>query len=205
VVGNDANVAAMAAFRQGVATGELAASATLAYFLGVPRAPLWWGGVGYIVNGTLHTGSHGLAGELFLSGPRPDAEEPPRRREAMARDVRRLIAGDEGAAERLRDALRINVRFLAGIALPLDPARIVFGGTYGAFGATLESVFDEVREEVERGQAWLGGLPAPEFRRDPLWPRTIESGAAEMALDQLFRSEDGHGWNLLTRAARDVA
>lgn len=205
VVGNDANVAAMAAFRQGVAAGELSETATLVYLLGVPRAALWWGGVGLVVHGRLHTGSNGLAGELFLDGPANIALEPEPERSKLAEAARGVLAGDAAAAERLREPLRRNVRFLAGIALPLDPARIVFGGSYAAFGATLDSLIAETRQEVSDAHLWLESLPAPELSRDALWPRTVELGAAEMALDRLYRPDEPEAWDLLTRLGKSDA
>jgi predicted NBD/HSP70 family sugar kinase len=199
LIGNDANVAAMASFRRGIQSGELEPSDSLVYVLGAPRMPLWWGGMGYIVQGRLHTGSHSLAGELFYRVPRATAAEV--LHEDQLRDARLLRIGDQAAAERLRPLIQTNVSYIVSLALGLDPKRVVFGGVYARLGACLEGILGEIRGDLARMHPWLEGLVMPEFELDRLWPATLELGAMEMALDRLYCPRPGDEWDLLTRVA----
>lgn len=199
IVGNDANVAATAVFRDAVERGELEPGDSLAYCLGVPRDPLWWGGIGFVLGGRLHAGSHSVAGELFYNRP-PELMGHPRRAE-YTRDIESALEGDQHAVERLRPALRPNVEYLVSLTVALDPRRVVFGGTYSALGAAFATMLDEAHEDLARLHPWLPGRPCPALGLDPLWPRTLELGAVGMALDRLYDAAVEGQWDLFERVA----
>ncbi len=197
MVGNDANVAALAAFRHAVRSGAMQPDDSLAYCLGIPRNPLWWGSLGFILGGRLHTGSSALAGELYYARPPDHAGHP--FDAALQADARRVLEGDLAAAERLREILRRNVHYMVSIVLPLDPKRVLFGGSYAAFGPVLGGVLRECDGDIVRLHRWLPEGSQPALLMDPLWPHTLELGAASMALDRLYGGQDSGAWDILAR------
>jgi predicted NBD/HSP70 family sugar kinase len=199
ITGNDANVAAAAVFAEAVRQGELEPGDSLAYCLGLRRSPLWWGGIGFVMGGRVHAGSHCAAGELFYGRP-PELPGHPSFA-AHARDMEAALRGDRHAAERLRPVLRPNVQYLVSLTVALDPRRVVFGGTYSTLAGTLSGLLDEASDDLARLHPWLGRGSLPTLTLDPLWPRTLELGAVGMALDRLYAPAADSRWDLLARVA----
>ncbi|HEX3786605.1 MAG TPA: ROK family transcriptional regulator [Pseudonocardiaceae bacterium] len=169
---NDANLGAMAEWIFGAARG----TDDLVYVMMADGV-----GAGLIVDGRLHRGAHGAAGELGHVVVSPDGQvcrcgsrgclETVSGTEALTASLRHshgpdvslpavldlVRTGDPGACRAVTDAGRAVGKALAGICAVLDPRLVVVGGRLAAAGVPL---LDGVREELLR---WLppslgGGL-----------------------------------------------
>jgi len=180
---NDANACAVAAHFNGVATGILSPSDAVVYWLALPRAPAWYGGFGLAIGGAPYQGSRHAAGEMFQNQP------PMLGDDFHGGIAQRAMAGDEGCARRLAQALRPSVRFMLCISLPLDPAHVIFGGSHTVLGRAMEEVLEEEMLEFREGHAHIVPVACPAAVLDPLWPNTIELGAARTILDKLFLAD----------------
>jgi predicted NBD/HSP70 family sugar kinase len=159
-------------------------------------------GMGLVLDGKLHRGAHGAAGEIaFL----PLADEPPdardvRRRGALesaassaavvraarragirarsARSVfRAAAAGDDGAREVVAGEAAIVARALAAIVAVVDPELIVLGGGIGRAPGFAEEVSTEL--------AQLSPL-APEVRPSALGEDVVVDGCLAVGGERLW-------------------
>lgn len=177
VVANDANCAALAAFRRAVRTGAAAPDSSLYYILAVDS--LWGFGSGIVLRGELHVGATGSAGETR----HPDLRQaPPEWGDAPAR----ALAGDEAAVGCVLEGLSPYVRHFAALALTLDTDRVVLGGALTRVGQpVLMALKDAAREAITYGDAVLQRTRQT-MVLDDLWPDTVSLGAADLVLDALF-------------------
>jgi predicted NBD/HSP70 family sugar kinase len=159
-------------------------------------------GMGLVLDGKLHRGAHGAAGEIaFL----PLADEPPdardvRRRGALesaassaavvraarragirarsARSVfRAAAAGDDGAREVVAGEAAIVARALAAIVAVVDPELIVLGGGIGRAPGFAEEVSTEL--------AQLSPV-APEVRPSALGEDVVVDGCLAVGGERLW-------------------
>jgi predicted NBD/HSP70 family sugar kinase len=161
---NDANLGGMAEWIFGAGRG----ADNLVYVMMADGV-----GAGLIVDGRLHRGAHGGAGELGHVVVNPDGQvcrcgsrgclETVSGTEALTASLRHsygpdvtlptvlnlVHTGDPGARRAVADAGRAVGKALAGICAVLDPQLVVVGGQLAAAGAPL---LDGVREELSR---WL--------------------------------------------------
>lgn len=180
-VANDTHLAALALFRHRRQSGELPADASLLYLMA--GESLWAVGVGIVLDGRLYAGEHGTAGELVHPVFMP---RPPGCHEL----ARRALAGDPEAVEAALVKLRPVLDQLAALALALDPACVVLGGAFSTLGPRAREAFTStVRSTNWAGVgAFWGELLDSLLVFDPLWPDTEAFGAAELMLEDLFRS-----------------
>jgi predicted NBD/HSP70 family sugar kinase len=179
LVENDANLAAIAEHWQGAAVGMGDVVFVLAGL-----SP----GAGSLINGRLHRGFGGAAGEigaLHLLG-REDAPErllsttgkplDPLDEAAVARVLRLAREGDTVAQDARDRFLRRLVHDVAALVLAIDPQIVVVGG----WAAGLEGVLDPLRQQLGRFC-----LRAPEVALSTLGEEVIAVGALRLALDQV--------------------
>lgn len=186
-VENDANLAAIGEHWLGAArgTGDVV-------FVLAGLSP----GAGSLINGRLHRGSNGAAGEigaLHLLGQEDTPEhllspgaEPlaPLDEEAVTRLLRQAEQGDSTAVVRRARFLERLVRDVAALVLAIDPEVVVIGG----WAAGLDGVLEPLREGLRRTC-----LRPPRVELTELGEEAIATGALRLALDhvehQLFSVE----------------
>ena len=184
LVENDANLAAIGEHWQGAATGMGDVVFVLAGL-----SP----GAGSLINGRLHRGFGGAAGEIgslhllgqesnpaqLLSAPSKPID--PLDEAAVARVLRLAEQGDQVALGVRDRFLTRLVRDVAALVLAIDPEIVVIGG----WTAGLDGVLEPLREQLGRFC-----LRPPEVRLSALGDDVIATGALRLALEhaeeQLF-------------------
>ncbi|WP_055590317.1 ROK family protein [Peterkaempfera griseoplana] len=179
LVENDANLAAIAEHWQGAAAGMGDVVFVLAGL-----SP----GAGSLINGRLHRGFGGAAGEigaLHLLGREATPERllsttgkplNPLDEAAVARVLRLAREGDEVARGAMDRFLQRLVHDVAALVLAIDPEIVVVGG----WAAGLDGVLEPLREQLGRFC-----LRAPEVALSALGEDVIALGALRVALDQV--------------------
>jgi predicted NBD/HSP70 family sugar kinase/biotin operon repressor len=161
-VDNDANLGALAEASFGAGRGL----ANIVYLMLGPGI-----GAGLVLDGRVHRGGSGLAGELGHVQVRPDGAvcrcgnrgcletiagegalaallRPRLGREVTVRDLFDLVsAGDLGTTRLINDAGRAIGRVLADLCNALNPEAIIVGGELGQVG---EPLLGGIRESVDR-------------------------------------------------------
>ncbi|WP_407986671.1 ROK family transcriptional regulator [Kitasatospora sp. CMC57] len=184
MIENDANLAAIAEHWQGAAVGK----GDLVFVM-AGLSP----GAGSLINGRLHRGFGGAAGEigaLHLLGQEATPERllsttgkplDPLDEAAVARVLRLAREGDQVAQVAMDRFLRRLVHDVAALVLALDPEIVVVGG----WAAGLDGVLEPLREQLA-----LYCLRAPEVVLAALGEEVVAMGALRVALDtveeQLF-------------------
>ncbi|MGK4584991.1 ROK family protein [Kitasatospora sp. HPMI-4] len=184
IIENDANLATIAEHWQGAAVGK-----GDVVFVMAGLSP----GAGSLINGRLHRGFGGAAGEigaLHLLGQEATPERllsttgkplDPLDEAAVARVLRLAREGDEVARVAMDRFLRRLVHDVAALVLALDPELVVVGGWAAGLGGVLEPL---------REQLALYCLRAPEVALAALGEEVVAMGALRVALDhaeeQLF-------------------
>ncbi|GAA1162788.1 putative NBD/HSP70 family sugar kinase [Kitasatospora gansuensis] len=184
MIENDANLAAIAEHWQGAAVGK----GDLVFVM-AGLSP----GAGSLINGRLHRGFGGAAGEigaLHLLGQEATPERllsttgkplDPLDEAAVARVLRLAREGDQVAQVAMDRFLRRLVHDVAALVLALDPEIVVVGG----WAAGLDGVLEPLRQQLE-----LYCLRAPEVVLAALGEEVVAMGALRVALDtveeQLF-------------------
>lgn len=159
-------------------------------------------GMGIVVNGTLHRGRHGAAGELGHVRAVPDgatcwcgrrgcleaiAAEPALVREVLAatgrvvapQDLAALAAREPGVAAILVNGGKLVGRAIGDAAALLDPERIVVSGEGVRLGAIyLDAIIDGIRAHH--------GLEGVEVVVEPWGDEAWARGAATLVLRELF-------------------
>jgi predicted NBD/HSP70 family sugar kinase len=184
LVENDANLAAIGEHWKGAAAGMGDVVFVLAGL-----SP----GAGSLINGRLHRGFGGAAGEIgslhllgresnpaqLLSAPSKPID--PLDEAAVARVLRLAEQGDQVALDVRDRFLTRLVRDVAALVLAIDPEIVVIGG----WAAGLDGVLDPLREQLTRMC-----LRPPEVRLSALGDDVIATGALRLALEhaeeQLF-------------------
>jgi predicted NBD/HSP70 family sugar kinase len=176
---NDANLAAIAEHWQGAAVGMGDVVFVLAGL-----SP----GAGSLINGRLHRGFGGAAGEigaLHLLGQEATPERllsttgkplDPLDEAAVARVLTLAREGDEVAKVAMDRFLRRLVHDVAALVLAIDPQLVVVGG----WAAGLDDVLEPLREQLA-----LYCLRAPEVALSSLGEDVVALGALRLALDQV--------------------
>ncbi len=179
MIENDANLAAIAEHWQGAAVG-----ADDVVFVMAGLSP----GAGSLINGRLHRGFGGAAGEigaLHLLGQEVTPERPlsttgkplnPLDEAAVARVLKLAREGDEVAQVATDRFLTRLVQSVAALVLAIDPQLVVVGG----WAAGLDGVLDPLRERLARFT-----LRAPEVALAALGSEVVAMGALRVALDQV--------------------
>ncbi|MCC9308119.1 ROK family protein [Kitasatospora sp. RB6PN24] len=179
LIENDANLAAIAEHWRGAAVGMGDVVFVLAGL-----SP----GAGSLINGRLHRGFGGAAGEigaLHLLGQQATPErllsttgEPldPLDEAAVARVLTLAREGDEVARVAMDRFLRRLVHDVAALVLAIDPQLVVIGG----WAAGLDDVLEPLRERLARYC-----LRAPEVALSALGEDVVALGALRLALDQV--------------------
>lgn len=179
LIENDANLAAIAEHWQGVAVGMGDVVFVLAGL-----SP----GAGSLINGRLHRGFGGAAGEigaLHLLGQEATPERllsttgkplDPLDEAAVARVLTLAREGDEVARVAMDRFLRRLVHDVAALVLAIDPQLVVIGG----WAAGLDDVLEPLREQLA-----LYCLRAPEVALSTLGEDVVALGALRVALDQV--------------------
>ncbi|WP_329571014.1 ROK family protein [Kitasatospora sp. NBC_01266] len=179
LIENDANLAAIAEHWQGVAVGMGDVVFVLAGL-----SP----GAGSLINGRLHRGFGGAAGEigaLHLLGQEATPERllstsgtplDPLDEAAVARVLTLAREGDEVARVAMDRFLRRLVHDVAALVLAIDPQLVVIGG----WAAGLDDVLEPLREQLA-----LYTLRAPEVALSTLGEDVVALGALRVALDQV--------------------
>ncbi len=179
LIENDANLAAIAEHWQGAAVGMGDVVFVLAGL-----SP----GAGSLINGRLHRGFGGAAGEigaLHLLGQEVTPERllsttgkplDPLDEAAVARVLRLAREGDEVARVAMDRFLRRLVHDVAALVLAIDPQLVVIGG----WAAGLNDVLEPLREQLA-----LYCLRAPEVTLSALGEDVVALGALRLALDQV--------------------
>ncbi|MEV4615687.1 ROK family protein [Kitasatospora sp. NPDC049258] len=179
VIENDANLAAIAEHWKGAAVGK-----GDVVFVMAGLSP----GAGSLINGRLHRGFGGAAGEigaLHLLGQEATPERllsttgkplDPLDEAAVARVLRLAREGDEVAQVATDRFLRRLVHDVAALVLALDPQLVVVGG----WAAGLDGVLEPLRERLA-----LFTLRAPEVAPAALGSEVVAMGALRVALDQV--------------------
>lgn len=190
-IGNDANLAALAAFHHQRRQGALHDDDSIAYYLS-SGDPVWWNGLGLILMGKLYSGSNNAAGELlYRRAPSETATPKPR-----AKSDPRGPADASVLVERRRD-----LADLVTMALALDPRQVVFGGALVSLDSAVLEALASVLEDIMARFPHLRGLRRPEAILDPLWPNTVELGAGAAVLDALFSTATPADEDVLARMA----
>ncbi len=175
---NDANAGALAVFRDTVRAGDLEPDDSVVYFLRADNAEEpGWHGMGMVLCGDLYYGTHSAAGEgvgvaAFHTRARglvPDGS-----------DLAHAYESDE--IEQLRSSMTVCTAIAAWMA----PKRVVFGGDLSVPEERAGDVVGQVNGALAEYYTRFGGYLKPRVLLDPLWPDTVELGAAHMALDRLF-------------------
>jgi predicted NBD/HSP70 family sugar kinase len=184
LVENDANLAAIGEHWKGAAVGMGDVVFVLAGL-----SP----GAGSLINGRLHRGFGGAAGEIgslhllgresnpaqLLSAPSKPID--PLDEAAVARVLRLAEQGDQVALDVRDRFLARLVRDVAALVLAIDPQIVVIGG----WAAGLDGVLEPLREQLGRFC-----LRPPEVRLSALGDEVIATGALRLALEhaeeQLF-------------------
>ncbi|MFJ6217347.1 ROK family protein [Streptomyces sp. NPDC092296] len=179
LVENDANLAAIAEHWQGAAVGMGDVVFVLAGL-----SP----GAGSLINGRLHRGFGGAAGEigaLHLLGREATPERllsttgkplNPLDEAAVARVLRLAREGDAVAQDAMDRFLHRLVHDVAALVLAIDPQIVVVGG----WAAGLDGVLEPLREQLARFS-----LRPPEVALSALGEEVIAMGALRVALDQV--------------------
>ncbi|MET8703304.1 ROK family protein [Kitasatospora sp. NPDC004723] len=179
MIENDANLAAIAEHWQGAAVG-----ADDVVFVMAGLSP----GAGSLINGRLHRGFGGAAGEigaLHLLGQEVTPERllsttgkplNPLDEAAVARVLRLAREGDEVARVATDRFLTRLVQSVAALVLAIDPQLVVIGG----WAAGLDGVLDPLRERLAEFT-----LRAPEVALAALGSEVVAMGALRVALDQV--------------------
>ncbi|WP_354643730.1 ROK family protein [Kitasatospora camelliae] len=179
VIENDANLAAIAEHWKGAAVGK-----GDVVFVMAGLSP----GAGSLINGRLHRGYGGAAGEigaLHLLGQEATPERllsttgkplDPLDEAAVARVLRLAREGDEVARVATDRFLRRLVHDVAALVLALDPQLVVVGG----WAAGLDGVLEPLREQLA-----LYCLRAPEVALAALGTEVVAMGALRVALDHV--------------------
>ncbi|MFE9423830.1 ROK family protein [Kitasatospora sp. NPDC006697] len=179
LIENDANLAAIAEHWQGVAVGMGDVVFVLAGL-----SP----GAGSLINGRLHRGFGGAAGEigaLHLLGQEATPERllsttgkplDPLDEAAVARVLTLAREGDEVARVAMDRFLRRLVHDVAALVLAIDPQLVVIGG----WAAGLDDTLEPLREQLA-----LYCLRAPEVALSSLGEDVVALGALRLALDQV--------------------
>jgi len=166
-------------------------------------------GMGLVLNGKLHRGAHGAAGEigyLPLSSGTVDAEDARRRgsleaaasaagivRAARRAGMRGSVSarrvfeaadkGDTGAGQVIADTAELVAKAVCAVVTVVDPDLIVLGGGIGQAAGFLDKVAHEVK----------GLAPVlPELRVSALGPDAVVDGCLVGGLDR--------AWQLVTAA-----
>ncbi|GAA1242213.1 ROK family transcriptional regulator [Kitasatospora nipponensis] len=179
LIENDANLAAIAEHWQGVAVGMGDVVFVLAGL-----SP----GAGSLINGRLHRGFGGAAGEigaLHLLGREATPERllsttgkplDPLDEAAVARVLTLAREGDQVAMVAMDRFLRRLVHDVTALVLAIDPQLVVVGG----WAAGLDDVLEPLREQLA-----LYTLRAPEVALSVLGEDVVALGALRLALDQV--------------------
>ncbi|MQS11039.1 ROK family transcriptional regulator [Streptomyces kaniharaensis] len=179
LIENDANLAAIAEHWQGAAIG-----ADDVVFVMAGLSP----GAGSLINGKLHRGYGGAAGEigaLHLLGREVTPERllsttgkplNPLDEAAVARVLRLAREGDEVAQVAMDRFLTRLVQGVAALVLAIDPQLVVIGG----WAAGLDGVLEPLRERLARFT-----LRAPEVAPAALGSEVVAMGALRVALDHV--------------------
>ncbi|MGF1431734.1 ROK family protein [Kitasatospora sp. LaBMicrA B282] len=179
LIENDANLAAIAEHWQGAAVGMGDVVFVLAGL-----SP----GAGSLINGRLHRGFGGAAGEigaLHLLGQQASPERllsttgkplDPLDEAAVARVLTLAREGDEVARVAMDRFLRRLVHDIAALVLAIDPQLVVVGG----WAAGLDDILDPMRDQLARYC-----LRAPEVALSTLGEDVVALGALRVALDQV--------------------
>ncbi|MFC5905978.1 ROK family protein [Streptacidiphilus monticola] len=185
MVENDANLAAIGEHWQGAAVGM----DDVVYVL-AGLSP----GAGSIINGRLHRGFGGAAGEIgslhllgredapaqLLSSPASRLRDP-LDEAAVERVLRLAEQGDKAALDVRQRFVERLVRDVAALVLAIDPQLVVIGG----WAAGLDGVLEPLRQQLTRLC-----LRPPDVRLSALGDEAIATGALRLALDhaeqQLF-------------------
>ncbi|GJF34409.1 ROK family protein [Kitasatospora sp. NBC_01539] len=176
---NDANLAAIAEHWKGAAVGK-----GDVVFVMAGLSP----GAGSLINGRLHRGYGGAAGEigaLHLLGQEATPERllsttgkplDPLDEAAVARVLRLAREGDEVAQVAMDRFMRRLVHDVAALVLALDPELVVVGG----WAAGLDGVLEPLRERLAQFT-----LRAPEVSLATLGTEVVATGALRVALDHV--------------------
>ncbi|MFD4788512.1 ROK family protein [Streptomyces sp. NPDC058459] len=181
LVENDANVAAVAEHWQGAAkdTGDVV-------FVLAGLSP----GAGSLIDGRLHRGYGGAAGEigalhLLGRGATPEAllsttDEPlpPLDEQAVTQVFALARKGDGSALAAVERFIQRLVHDVAALVLALDPELVVVGG----WAAGLDGVLDPLRRELARYC-----LRPPAVALSLLGETVVATGALRLALDHVER------------------
>lgn len=179
MIENDANLAAIAEHWQGAAVG-----ADDVVFVMAGLSP----GAGSLINGRLHRGFGGAAGEigaLHLLGQEVTPERllsttgkplNPLDEAAVARVLKLAREGDAVAKVATDRFLTRLVQSVAALVLAIDPQLVVVGG----WAAGLDGVLDPLRERLAQFT-----LRAPEVALAALGSEVVAMGALRVALDQV--------------------
>ncbi|WP_245985306.1 ROK family protein [Streptomyces tateyamensis] len=179
LIENDANLAAIAEHWQGAAVGMGDVVFVLAGL-----SP----GAGSLINGRLHRGFGGAAGEigaLHLLGQQVTPERllsttgkplDPLDEAAVARVLTLAREGDLVARDAKERFLQRLVHDVAALALAIDPQLVVVGG----WAAGLDDVLEPLREQLARFC-----LRPPEVTLSTLGEDVVALGALRLALDQV--------------------
>lgn len=179
MIENDANLAAIAEHWQGAAVG-----ADDVVFVMAGLSP----GAGSLINGRLHRGFGGAAGEigaLHLLGQEVTPERllsttgkplNPLDEAAVARVLKLAREGDEVAKIATDRFLTRLVQSVAALVLAIDPQLVVVGG----WAAGLDGVLEPLRERLAQFT-----LRAPEVALAALGSEVVAMGALRVALDQV--------------------
>ncbi|MFC4911832.1 ROK family transcriptional regulator [Actinomadura gamaensis] len=198
---NDANVAALAEYRALAARG-VRHPGTVAYI----KADTGVGG-GLLVDGRVHAGSHGTAGEighmpLALDGPpcacgargclavyagpepltRAAGIPSPGSGEALAELDRRLHAGDERAVAAVREAGRAVGAAILGVSALADAGEVILGGYLATWEPWLAP---GIAEQTAGRRALVPGLQ-PAVTRGVLGPEAALHGALQTGRDAVL-------------------
>ncbi|WP_031075813.1 ROK family transcriptional regulator [Streptomyces sp. NRRL WC-3742] len=179
LIENDANLAAIAEHWQGAAVG-----ADDVVFVMAGLSP----GAGSLINGRLHRGYGGAAGEigaLHLLGQEVTPERllsttgkplNPLDEAAVARVLRLAREGDEVSQVAMDRFLTRLVQSVAALVLAIDPQLVVIGG----WAAGLDGVLEPLRERLAQFT-----LRAPEVALAALGSEVVAMGALRVALDHV--------------------
>jgi predicted NBD/HSP70 family sugar kinase len=178
LVGNDANVGALAVFRRLAREGQVAADGSLFYLLlseygaGI--------GSGLIIRGEPFSGAHGATGEVMAPGR---ALHEPELRDLWAD----AVAGDVAARHTVLKLRRPMIAHAVSLCEALDPDCVVLGGQFGALQPEASQLVHRLLDATPDYWGYLEEAPACGLVGDPLWPDTIAVGAADLVLERLFR------------------